>query len=461
MEQPALLNIVRTDTTYRFRLDIPDHPSFGRQEYTTEITSEIRERLRRALQSASQHMQTIAVADGKRQTMKMGAVNDSLLLLGHFLFEILLPSPIQEALHNLDTALILNTNTPTIPWELMFEGNPKSGRFLSHHLSLGRQMNAGREGNQRPPFSERPARKSGRRETQGLTILFLVNPTGERHGAEEEVATLCTTLPEVVSRIILYRQQANQLEMRMRISSESPQVIHYAGPFPTTSSTGEPALALAGNSRLDGHVVEPLLQALPRHPLIFLSSYEEERHGRNGNTLPGQQEREETLELLASKLMAAGAGGVVAMRWPVNPLRSREFAVLFYQEVADGVSLGEAMRRTRASMAKHHPEDTSWMSYMLYGNPTSSLITSSAASKDRSNDLRFDGFDDDQLFSPLTSSSSPIERRFLQEVIGLSLLEARRMHKDYLGTPHLFIALTKLDGGCTQDALRTLGFSAK
>src|SRR5438874_9050167 len=35
------------------------------------------------------------------------------------------------------------------------------------------------------------------------------------------------------------------------------------------------------------------------------------------------------------------------------------------------------------------------------------------------------------------------------------------MHKDYLGTPHLFIALTKLDGGCTQDALRTLGFSPK
>jgi ATP-dependent Clp protease ATP-binding subunit ClpA len=35
------------------------------------------------------------------------------------------------------------------------------------------------------------------------------------------------------------------------------------------------------------------------------------------------------------------------------------------------------------------------------------------------------------------------------------------MHKDYLGTPHLFIALTKLDGGCTQDALRSLGFSPR
>src|SRR2546421_4877914 len=42
-----------------------------------------------------------------------------------------------------------------------------------------------------------------------------------------------------------------------------------------------------------------------------------------------------------------------------------------------------------------------------------------------------------------------------------SLTEARRMHKDYLGTPHLFIALTKLDGGCTQDALRALSFSSR
>ncbi len=54
-----------------------------------------------------------------------------------------------------------------------------------------------------------------------------------------------------------------------------------------------------------------------------------------------------------------------------------------------------------------------------------------------------------------------LDRRFLQEVLGIALSEARRMHKDYLGTPHLFIALTKLDGGCTQDALRSLGFSPK
>ena len=46
MEQPALFTIIRTDTNYRFRLDLPDSP-VG-QEYSTELTTEMRERLRRA-----------------------------------------------------------------------------------------------------------------------------------------------------------------------------------------------------------------------------------------------------------------------------------------------------------------------------------------------------------------------------------------------------------------------------
>src|SRR6266700_2300710 len=76
-------------------------------------------------------------------------------------------------------------------------------------------------------------------------------------------------------------------------------------------------------------------------------------------------------------------------------------------------------------------------------------------------DFPFDVFPDEPLFHPMFPSSNTLDRRFLQEVLSLALVEARRMHKDYLGTPHLFIALTKLDGGCTQDALRTLNFSPK
>src|SRR5713226_10315756 len=457
MEQLAQLNITRTDAAYRFRLDLPD--GSGTKEYTTDITTELSERLRRALQAASQHMQT---SENKTQA-KRGGTNDSLLLLGRLLFDALVPSPIQEVLHLLDTPLLVSTNTPEIPWELLYDSKPSPGHFLCQHLSIGRQVHSGRNTTtttHRTPLSERlsvdttlhKARKMGRREAQGLSVLFLINPTSERSLAEEEVATLCTTLPESVSRIILYRQQANQLEIRMRINADSPHVLHYAGPVPNTTSAGEPMLGLAGNSRLDANAASQLFQAFPKRPLVFLSYYDNKQVG----TLPASE-----MELLAGNLMTAGAGAVVTLRWPVNMKRSREFAVLFYQELADGMPAGEALRHIRSTMAQRRPDDLSWMSFVLYGDPTLSLVISCPGGRDRTMEFSFDALEEDQIMQPMFSSSNALDRRFLQEVLGLALMEARRMHKDYLGTPHLFIALTKLDGGCTQDALRTLGFSPR
>ena len=462
MEQAALLSIMRKDTTYRFRLDLPDGP-VG-QEYSTDLTPEVRERFRRALQSAAQLTQATGQTDSKRQTVKVGTANDALLTLGRLLFETLLPAPLQEALRHLDTtALTLSTNTPDIPWELMFDNNAPGKNYLSQALSVGRLIGRERETAQRPALTERPARKAGKRDAQGLSVLFLVNPTGERPAAEEEVATLCTSLPESVSRIILYRQQANQLEMRVRMSAEPPHALHYAGPAPLTTGTNEPALALAGNSRLDGAALEGLLQGLPKHPLVFLSYHEDERQQRTGalNNTNGQQERDEQMERQAGRMLEVGAGAVIAMRWPINTQRAREFMALFYQDVADGVTVGEALRRTRVALAQHYADDTSWMSFILYGDPTQRLVAASLSSKERAADPPFDPFDDSQIMSPILPSVNTPDRRFMRAVLDFALGEARRMHKDYLGTPHLFIALTKLDGGCTQDALRTLGFSPK
>src|SRR5260370_39964030 len=180
MEQPALLTILRTETVYRFRLELPESSSQAGQEHIVDLTPEIRERLRRTLQSVAQYMQTLAQADVKRQTMKLGAVNDSLLTLGRFLFDQLLPSQIQDALRRLDNALVIETNTPEIPWELLFEGNKKSGRFLCQHLSIGRQVNRREE--ERHYVADRPTRKVGLHEAKRLTVLFLLNP-----GSDEPV----------------------------------------------------------------------------------------------------------------------------------------------------------------------------------------------------------------------------------------------------------------------------------
>jgi ATP-dependent Clp protease ATP-binding subunit ClpA len=473
MEQPVLLSIVKTDANYRFRLDLPEGPNAAGQEYSVDLSFESRERLRRALQSASQSMQSLASAaqsipglpDARHQTTKLGVVNDALLSLGRILFEVILPVPLQDALRRLTNPIIISSNTPDIPWEIMFDPGTRPGRYLCQSVGVGRLVH----GNwdqvilQRHAVSDRPTRKLGRRDAQGLSILFLVNPTSDRPGAEEEVATLCTSLPESVSRIILYRQQANQLEMRMRSGTEFPQVLHYAGPFPLLGAQDEPVLALAGNSRMDGEAVEQFCQSLPRRPLVFISYHEEElRSHRTGtNALLSQQDRDEMTERLAENLLLAGAGSVVAMRWPISTVRTREFMALFYQDVADGVEVGEALRRARQAMAQHYIDDTSWMTFVLYGDPTQRLVATSLSTKERPIEPLFDSFDDSHIMAPILPPGNAPDRRFLRAVLELALGEARRMHKDYLGTPHLFIALTKLDGGCTQDALRNLGFSPK
>ena len=112
MEQPALLSIIRKENQYHFRLDLPESPTSVEQEYVTDLTPETRERLRRSLQAAAQQMQVVGSTDLRSQTTKLGAANDPLQALGRFLFDVLLPSPLQEALRRLDRTLILSANTP-------------------------------------------------------------------------------------------------------------------------------------------------------------------------------------------------------------------------------------------------------------------------------------------------------------------------------------------------------------
>ena len=249
MEQLAQLHITRTDSSYQFRLDLPEGPAG--QEYHTELTPETRERLRRALQAVTQAVPHMALTELKRQAAKLGAVNDALLSLGRTLFDTMLPDPLREEICRLDAPLLIHTNTPDIPWELLYDSRLKQrDRYLCLVNSVGRFIYHDKMRDQPTTFLDRAKRKFPKKDSQSLSILFLVNPTSERTSAEEEVVSLCTSLPETVSRTILYRQQANQLEMRLHTNTEPPHVLHYAGPAPVFNGHNESTLLLAGNSRL-------------------------------------------------------------------------------------------------------------------------------------------------------------------------------------------------------------------
>jgi CHAT domain-containing protein len=61
--------------------------------------------------------------------------------------------------------------------------------------------------------------------------------------------------------------------------------------------------------------------------------------------------------------------------WPVLDAEAADFAIAFYNAVLEGHLLGEAMRLARVKAAEASPDDPSWASFVLYGDPTFSLDT--------------------------------------------------------------------------------------
>src|SRR5438046_10563719 len=105
IEQLAQLYIIRTDAAYRFRLDLPD--GSGTKEHATEITTELSERLRRALLAASQHIQP---SENKNQANR-GGTNDAVQVLGRLLIDTFIPSAFQRVLPKLAVPLLITGNT--------------------------------------------------------------------------------------------------------------------------------------------------------------------------------------------------------------------------------------------------------------------------------------------------------------------------------------------------------------
>lgn len=72
----------------------------------------------------------------------------------------------------------------------------------------------------------------------------------------------------------------------------------------------------------------------------------------------------------ADIFLRIGARAFVGPSWPVDDAVSTRLSSLFYQNLANGRSVGEALRRARLACADN-PDDylVSWASYLAFGNP--------------------------------------------------------------------------------------------
>lgn len=270
----------------------------------------------------------------------------NLELIGTRIFSRLLDREVRQAVFtHPQCAVLLETNTPRVPWELAF-GN---GRFLFEAHALGRG----------------PDSPAGQ-QASVLSVLIVANPTGDLEWSVGEAAQISERLKHAgrVQIDTLVGASATRDAVLSALETRPYSVLHF-------SCHAEYNAASPDRSRLflfDGPVEARELYhtAISRPPrLCVLNACES---GKTGDT--------ERISGLASAFRALGATTVIGARWPVNNKSSAFWMSHLYAGLVGGKSVGEAASEAQVETRRLFSNDPllTWAAFAVYGAPWTYVV---------------------------------------------------------------------------------------
>ena len=310
--------------------------------------------------------------------------------------------------------LRLDEETVSIPWELMAD---EQGEILCLSREMGRQMEL--------PNMVRNYLVPRPNLDQELRILLVSNPTGDLKNVEKETQRVIELLhrhPTANVKVThLSGDSATSLAVLSRVDESGYDVFHFAGHASfNAAQPSQSGLVMAGGDVLTAEAISRITSP-PR--LIFFNACESA--DTTFKVQAGQREEMSILGLMAGQTMAdvngqgtngkgtngkgtngkptvstpgaesevvnrffghlpasmvgtllrSGITNFIGTTWPVEDTAAAEFAVAFYTHLAEGKTVGAAMREARLhvieAMGFGH---LAWASYVLYGVPWSRVV---------------------------------------------------------------------------------------
>ena len=297
--------------------------------------------------------------DGRRgdtSAHESNAVIDDLRTIGHLIFSQLLPEPIRQRLlaaEPSDLYLRLDEQLIHLPWELGFDGTD----FLATKFCVGRQV-----------ITSAPTlkKRASRIETGPLRVLLVADPTESLAQAVSEAESLCQLLDAVprVKVTLVGGRLVEKADLLKKLQTHD--VVHFAG-----HSHYDPERPEKSGWHLhDGVLTAGELSKLSDPSRIVFSN-----SCQAGATPAGRYQYEGQAFGIGSAFLLAGVTNYIGTFWVVHDEESMLFAVAFYQGVAAGLSVGEALLRARKEIIRQKGwQGLTWASYMLYGDPTVTLL---------------------------------------------------------------------------------------
>jgi serine/threonine protein kinase/WD40 repeat protein/class 3 adenylate cyclase len=340
----ARLQIDRMPGALRYRLEVPDRDGTSLEEMEHVVSDE-------ALAEA------LGQADVLLRQPEVAGFGEHAALVGQRLYRNLVPSRLCEKFDALRLPILLLTNLRDFPFELFHDGR----EFFGLRFAVGRRVYVRREDRS----GTQPRSPEGRR----LEVLVIgSNPRGDLAFAQSEAeavhARLSESLGETADLTLLLASpvagQAACDDVADRLAS-GVDILHYCGHVERRQD-GSVGLLLADERLLS---VDDIANNLPGAPVVFLNGCASTRRNEGGASGSG-----EDLASVAGGFIRGGARAVIGTLSDVSDRCAAVLAEEFYRLTTAGVSLGEGLRRARAQCREKNPNSPTWLSFMLYGNPT-------------------------------------------------------------------------------------------
>lgn len=247
-----------------------------------------------------------------------------------------------------------------VPWELLYRQPTQEFLALSRKTPIVRTLDVPRS-TVLPPFSP-PLR---------ILIVLSHDPQGSVLGLERELDRLEKALEaktEVQTKVL---RNPDPLEVRRELLRQPYHVLHYMGHGSFQADRSEGVLHFGGEDgervEVNGHYLATLLNDAESLRLVVLNACESARSASVAGNNP--------FSGAATALVLGGLPAVVAMQSRIGDHDAIAFSASFYDRLAHGRTIEEAVNEGRQAILAFRPKGESWAIPVLFlRTPTGDLF---------------------------------------------------------------------------------------
>jgi class 3 adenylate cyclase/tetratricopeptide (TPR) repeat protein len=250
-------------------------------------------------------------------------------------------------------SLYLDDQLVHVPWELLNDGQ----QFLCQRFDMGRLVKT------RQTILDSKTRLLAR----PLKMLILADPEGDLKGAYQEGTHIRDYIDRDKDLVNISLRSDNITSDFIKEKIRNFDIVHFAGHADyNQQNPGESGwrltkgiikaqdiIKMAGTATMPALIFSNACQSARTEEWTLNENFQGEIFG------------------LANAFLLSGVKHYVGTFWEILDEPSSRFALEFYKHLLSGITVGEAIRLTRADLIREYGEETIvWASYLLYGDPT-------------------------------------------------------------------------------------------